>query len=71
MFATEKETSGGSMLTEVNELAARPMWLSSTTRGHRDDAAREDPERLAESLRIEVLVGGEGSRMVTSGLLSG
>ena len=51
VFATENDTSGGSRLTEVNELAARPTQLAVDLGGHGDHAAGEDPERLAQARR--------------------
>ena len=63
VVATENDTSGGSRLTEVNELAAMPVSCAVDLRGHGDHPAGEGPERLRAAVRVEVGCTGRSAVM--------
>ena len=57
MFATENDTSGGSRLTEVNELAASPVSCPSTSAATATTPLGKTPNAAPQPGRVEVLVG--------------
>ena len=61
-FAIENETSGGSRLTDVNELAASPSNCPSTSAATATTPVGKMPNDARSASRIEVLVGREDGR---------
>ena len=62
MFATENDTSGGSRLTDVNELAASPSSSPSTSAATATTPLGKTPNAVRRATDVEVLVGGERVR---------